>query len=220
MTITALYPFALLNDPPAPTYSEYEAIVEQARRESPAFVDPSDLYPARAIANRRGADWCTAVLGRPHGPYERRSHLEEYILIVADRENIDPALPEWIEQARAEGQRVHEEREAAKHALRQRDAKAWEDTLAATTVPLEVRTGSRPRVRGGLLSDPLRHAVPTSDVVSGERRLRVHRAGSALCESERRSRALELGGVSDGPTTCVRCLAWAPKVRERRVGDA
>jgi hypothetical protein len=91
--------------------------------------------------------------------------------------------------------------------------------LAAATVSLEVHTGSRPRVRG-VLAELLRHAVPTSDVVSGVRRLRVHRAGRALCESERRRRPLELDGVSDGPATCVRCLGWAPKVRERDASEA
>lgn len=210
----ALYPFPLLNNPPAPTYPEYQALLDEAHRTVPRFVDPANLYPARPVAARRGADWCTAVLGRPNGPYERRSRVEDQMLIVADQADVDPPLPDWIMQARAEGERVQAERDAATRARLQRDADAWAAVLADTTVPLEVHHGSRPRVRG-LTSELLRHAVPTADVVSGARRLRVHPAGRALCESEQRSKPLALDGISDGPVTCVRCLDWAPRVRTR-----
>jgi hypothetical protein len=59
------YPITLLADPPAPTYPEYAGLSATARNTTPRFVDPANPYPCTAVAARRGADWCTAVLGFP-----------------------------------------------------------------------------------------------------------------------------------------------------------
>lgn len=210
-----MYPIALLNNPPPPAYPEYPALLEQARRATPAFVDPANLHPERPVVERRGYDWCTAVLGRPYGWTTRISVVEQYLLIEADRAGVDPPLPGWI----VEGLQAAAEREAEQRrrveAARQRDRDAWAAARSAATVELDVYFNTTARVRHGR-SEYLGHAVPRVDVYSGARASRTHRAGRALCELPNRARPLALNSSPepDGtPATCVRCLEWTPKVR-------
>jgi hypothetical protein len=207
-----MYPFALLNDPPKPTYPQYDDLLAEARRIAPRFVDPANAYPERPIVDRRGDDWCTAVLGRPFDITNRITVTEQYLLIAADRADIDPPLPDWIVEGRAESERRRAELEQRKQEQRDREAKAWADALAQTTATFEVHAGSRARARGNV-SEPLRHAVPTADVQSGTRKPRIHPAGRAVCETPGRSNPLQLAYQVDAPATCVRCLAWIPQVR-------
>ncbi len=99
-----MYPFALLNDPPRPTYPEYDAVEALARQLSPQFIDPANLYPEAEVTRRRGNDWCTAVLGRPYGGWTTRvaAH-EQYLLIAADQLGVNPPLPDWIVEGREAG---------------------------------------------------------------------------------------------------------------------
>lgn len=206
----------LLNNPPDPAYPEYPAIVAEARRITPTFVDPANLHPERPVVDRRGLDWCTAVLGRPIGFGRRLTVHEQYVLIAADAADVDPPLPAWIAEAREDGRRRNAKREAVRQAHRRRDEERWRTALEQATVALEVCPSSRPRVRAGH-SGHLGHAVPIRDVYSGTRTVRVHPAGRALCESERRARPLDLGSATAAdPVTCLRCLNWAPNVRGER----
>lgn len=203
------YPFALLMDPPAPTYREYPAVVARARELTPQFVDPANLFPERPVVRRRGADWVTAVLGRPYEGLGGRTTVHEQCLIIAaDEAGINPPLPGWIVEARAESARRQQQLDQQRADARRRDIKKWTTARDACGVPLEVHDGSRTRASG----HPTRHAVPTVDGYSGTRRL--HRAGRALCETGN-ARPLQLAGSSaDGdPATCVNCLARAPQVR-------
>lgn len=210
-----MYPITLLNNPPAPTYPEYEQVVALARKLTPAFVDPANLYPERTVIARRGNDWCAAVLGRPFGLGARRAVHEQWLLIAADQLDIDPPLPDWI----VEGRKLAAEREAEQRRrveeAQQRDRDAWAAALAGVTVELDVHTGSRARVRGSLYGS-LGHAVPRADVYSGTRKVRTHRRGQALCETPTRTKPLDISddpAPAGTPATCVRCLEWAPKVR-------
>lgn len=206
------YPIALLTNPPAPTYPEYADLYETARRTAPRFVDPANLYVGAAAAHSHGADWCTAVLGFPFAGLRHLTVVQDQLLKLAADAGINPPLPDWIVEARAEGARRQAELEEARSARARADADAWHAVLERSTVALQVREGSRPHVRRGA-SEHLRHAVPEDDVYSGTRTVRTHRAGRALCESERRARPLALGDTTDQPATCVRCLQWTPQVR-------
>src|ERR1043165_10095076 len=78
-----------------PGYPEYEAILEEARRRSRGFVTPADVRPGGRydqVANRRGDDWCIAVLGRSALFAGRWTHLEAELLVVADERNVNPPL--------------------------------------------------------------------------------------------------------------------------------
>lgn len=209
------YPIALLNNPPAPTYPEYAAIVAEARQIAPRFVDPRNLHPERDVVQRRGNDWGTAVLGRPYWFGIRVTVIEQYILIVADMFDVDPPLPEWIAEGRRRGTEMEDARRKRKEAARQRDIDAWTAATAGVTIVLDVYLGTNSRVRGDLV-EPLGHAVPRRDAYSGTRTVRLHRAGRAVCESPTRSRPLGLRyePAPDGtPATCTRCLSWTPKIR-------
>jgi hypothetical protein len=206
------YPIALLNNPPAPTYPEYASLWEAARRTAPRFVNPANPCVGAGAAQRRGCDWCTAVLGFPFAGLGRLTVVQDRLLQLADEAGIDPPPPDWIVQARAEGERLQAGRDEERRARARREAEDWRAVLAEVAVELEVREGSRPRVRGAA-TERLGHAVPTRDVYSGARTVRIHRAGRALCESPRRARPLALGTATGAPATCVRCLHWAPLVR-------
>ena len=212
-----MFSFEKLSNPPPPTYPEYEALLADARRACPSFVDPANLYPARQVIKDRGGDWVTAVLGRLYD-FGRLTMVDHYLLIEADRANIDPPLPGWIVEGRAEDARIAAERAAARERIAAREAAAWlaaQQAMAQAGVDVdqvEVHDGSRPRTRHGR-SEYLRHAVPTVDLYSGARRVRTHGAGRALCESPSRAKPLGLSGRADGPVTCERCLDWAAQVR-------
>ncbi len=210
-----MYPFILLADPPRPTYPEYEAVEAEARRRTPSFVDPANLYPERAVVDRRGADWCTAVLGRPYDRQLRISIHEQYLLVAADALGVDPPLPDWIVVGRREASEYAAAKQRREEDARQRDLDAWATALAGATVAFDVHEGSRPRVRGSLYGY-VGHAVPRVKVHSGTRKIRIHPAGRALCETPGRARPLDMSTTPapDGtPATCVNCLTWVPKVR-------
>ena len=164
-----MYPFALLNDPPQPAYPQYDAVLAEARRITPQFVDPANLAPETDVVRRRGDDWCTAVLGRPYGWTSRITLLEQYLLIAADQLDVDPPLPTWIVEGRLAAAEAQAEKQRRVEAARQRDRDAWAAALAEATVEIDVHHGSHARVRGSLY-ESLGHAVPRADVYSGTRK--------------------------------------------------
>lgn len=210
-----MYPFTLLNNPPAPVYPQYPAVVALARKLTPPFVDPANLYPERPVAERRGGDWCTAVLGRPVDLATTLTIHEQYLLIAADQLEVDPPLPEWIVEGRRLSAERQRQRDEARQAMIQRDRDRWTQALATAAVEVDVHLGSRARAwttDGGSIG----HVVPRADVVSGKRRLRTHPAGRALCETPGRARPLAIGDTPEPvttPATCVNCLKWLPQVR-------
>lgn len=213
------YPLEILLNPPPPTYPEYEALAAEAHRTCGRFVNPANLYPEAGAVRRRGADWATAVLGRPHDLMVTRITLfEQYLLIAADRADVNPPLPQWIVDARAETAARNEAVAAGRAALRQRDIDTWTAAREHTTVELNVHTNPTARARGGQ-NHHLAHAVPVADVYSGTGSVRTHRADRALCETPGRATPLHLNTEpepEDTPVTCRRCLHWMPNVRSQR----
>lgn len=205
----------LVDDAPTPTYPEFPQVEALARQITPRTVNPANLWPEREVMFRRGDDWCTAVLARPAYPGVWLSVHDQYLLIAADRLNIDPPLPAEIVTARHRAAEVEAAKVRRIQAAKQRDHDAWVAALQGATVDLAVYEGGRARARGALY-EPNRHAVPHTDVYSGVRKVRVHPAGHALCESPTRARALELALSAEAPgipATCDRCLCWVGKVR-------
>ncbi|MEN3308982.1 MAG: hypothetical protein V7603_5184 [Micromonosporaceae bacterium] len=205
---------------PQPAYPEYAALRERAKRRYPRFVEPGGPARTAALVARRGADWCTAVLGYPFPGHGRGgiSVLEAHLLDLADRDGLDPPLPDPVLRWRAEDtvRRAARQREIAVAAAR--DVEAWRRASAGCPVPLQARANTRGRrTNSSYAPEPLRHAVPTIDAHSGSTsRPRLHQAGRALCERAGRVRPLLLllqEEPTGQPATCVRCLAYAPKIR-------
>jgi hypothetical protein len=199
----------LLWTPPAPDYPEYADLYEQARTNR--FVDPTKVYAADDIWRRRGADWTTAVLGKHYRGVTSISAVESRLLELADAAGIDPPLPAWVLEDRAETEETERARAAAAADQAARELAAWNAALAGAGVALEVRENTNSRGYGNR-RDPLRHAVPTVPARSGPGAARRrHAAHRALCETATR-KPLALGEPTDRPATCQRCLDHARTV--------
>lgn len=194
---------------PAPTYPEYEQLHADATAAAAAdgrFVDPAKLRHSQAL--RRGWEWRVRVLGHDRPPTLTELHM----LLLADQRDLDPDAPQWLVDVRAQAEAADAEKKAARARRDQQDHDVWEKARAGCPVELEVRRNGTARVRGGYMHN-LGHAVPPVDVVSGERKLRRHPAGRALCETEQRAKPLDLSGGTGGPATCVNCLKYTPLIR-------
>lgn len=203
---------------PDPAYPEYANLITEAQRLARGFVDPGVLATAVSVATTRGDRWCQAVLGHYFHGVHWLTYQQVHLLILADRAGVDPPDPQWIldhEQViRDRDDRVSRSRELASN----RDRDAWAAAAEQVTVALVVHTNTHVRTRRGV-PHYLGHAVPTADVYTGTSRVRTHRAGRALCETETRGKPLGLNPepAPDGtPVTCDRCLLWAPRVRAAR----
>lgn len=196
---------------PAPTYPEYAQLLADARASVAADggrVDPAKLRARQLLP--RGYDWRVAVLG-----HDRTSTVVEmHMLLLAHERDLDPPLPQWVVDARAEADRAQDAREAARRHRETADQAAWDAIKASCPVAVEVRRSGHARARFGFWHH-LGHVVPLVDVRSGVRRR--HRAGRALCESENRTRELDLSGGTGGPATCVSCLTYTQKIRPAAV---
>ncbi len=201
---------------PEPTYPEYADLRADADRLAGRFVDPVDVHSRIPnLVRRRGHEWALAVLGREYlGPGSLYGS-DMKLLQLADERDLNPPLPDWVVEGRRRASEHEAGREARRREALQRDVDAWNAVVAAVAVDLVVYTNTTARVRLGR-SEHLAHAVPTTDVYSGTRTVRTHRAGRALCETATRPKPLALSHRAEPagtPVTCVRCMAWAPKVR-------
>lgn len=212
----------MTSSPPEPAYPEYaelRATADQGWRAAGRFVDPFELHGRLpSVIGRRGHEWALAVLGREYfGPGSLYGS-DLKLLILADERDLDPPLPGWVVDARRRAAEHEADKERRRREALQRDVDAWAAVVAATVVDLAVYTNTTARARNGR-SEYLAHAVPTTDVYSGVRTIRTHRAGRALCETETRPKPLSLSHRAEPagtPVTCVRCMDWAPKVRPTR----
>ncbi len=195
--------------PPPPAYPEYERLLEAAQTQARRPVNPATLWLPDHIATRRGDDWATAVIGRPYRGLQSVSSVEAKLIVLADAAGVDPELPQWLADERAETAARQAEQDRRKAEARQREADAWAAAVKACPVPLEVRENTNSRGYGNR-AGALCHAVPTADAVSGTRR--QHPAGRPLCVTAAR-RPMPLSEPVDEPATCVRCLGWAGKIR-------
>jgi hypothetical protein len=208
---------AYLRRHPQPAYAGSEALREQAQATCPRLVEPAAIPGHRALIARRGADWCTAVLGYPFPGYGPGgvSVLEMHLLVLADRAELDPPLPEVVLRWRAEAAELRAARERERQAAADRDAHAWQQTRTGCPVPVRVLATASGRRTSHPWREALRHVVPDLDAYNGDpRRPRLHRAGRPLCETPGRVRPLRLADQpTDQPATCVRCLAYTPTIR-------
>jgi hypothetical protein len=202
---------------PQPAYAGYPALRAQAAASCPRFVDPAAIGGHRALIARRGADWCTAVLGYPFPGYGPGgvSVLEMHLLVLADRAGLDPPLPEVVARWRAEDAEARAAREHARRTAAARDADDWQRARAGCPVPVRVVAAAGGRRTNHPGREPLRHVVPDLAAHSGPgNRPRLHRAGRPLCETPGRARPLRLADQpTDQPATCVRCLTYTPTIR-------
>jgi hypothetical protein len=192
---------------PEPEYSLYQEIRVDAENRSRGPLGPADLKLMYEVAERRGRDWCTAVLGRHFPGIDYVSSVDGWTLITADELQLDPPLPTRIVEARRRSQEANEAREQKSRELREKEKRRWDAALAAAGVEMTVRENTRHTGVGG----SLRHAVPKDELVSG--RSRKHLADRGLCETPDRSNPLHLGDPIDAPANCHRCLAYMEKVR-------
>ncbi len=201
---------------PEPTYPEYAALRAEADRRRGSTVDPFDVHSRIPnLVRRRGHEWALRVLGRTYFGVGSLYGSDMELLKLADARGLTPPLPQWVHDARTREAEYRAEMEERRRAARQRDVEAWQAVAATVTVDLVVHTNTTARVRRGE-SHHLAHAVPTTDVYSGIRKVRTHRAGRAVCETETRAKPLSLSHRPEPtgtPATCVRCMAWAPKLR-------
>lgn len=195
---------------PPPAYPEYEQLHVDATASARAdgnFVDPVKFRREQSLPRDR--DWRIAVLGHDRAP----NVVEMHLLLLAHDRDLDPPLPQWLVDARAESDARRAQLDAQRKAAGEADQAAWDTARAGCAVEVEVLRNGHARVRGGQLHH-LGHVVPRVDAVSGDvRRPRRHRAGRALCETERRAKPLDLSGGEGGPATCVSCLNYVPKIR-------
>lgn len=199
-----------LPERPAPTYPEYEQLLADAEAASRAdgnFVDPVKLRREQSLPRRY--DWRLAVLGHDRRP----NVVEMHLLLIAHDRDLDPPLPQWVVDARAEAADRRTQLDAARKAADDADQAAWEQARAGCPVEVEVHRNSHARPHRGH-PHHLGHVVPKVNVVSGdERRPRRHLAGRALCETAQRAKPLQLHSDEGGPATCKSCLNYVAKIR-------
>jgi hypothetical protein len=190
-----------------PAYDTYEMVRTDAERKSRGPLGPEDLKSMYEVADRRGNDWCTAVLGHSFPGIDRSSSVDGWMLVLADAMELDPPLPPSVVEARKRRQE-HEDLLAQKaKERREREKRRWDAAVAAAGVEMTVRENTRHSGVGR----SLRHAAPKDDLVSG--RSRKHPADRGLCETPGRSNPLHLSEPVDAPANCHRCLDYMEKVR-------
>ncbi|MGA5127692.1 hypothetical protein ACPCAG_30875 [Streptomyces pseudogriseolus] len=194
-------------DEPEPEYDLYQELRRDAENRARGFLGPDDLARMTEVATRRGADWCTAVLGRSFPGVTRISTVDGWTLIGADELNLDPPLPRRIAEEREADEQRRKANEILNTVELEMAKRRWNLLAGGSPVRLTVQENTRHTGPHG----PTLHAVPDEDAVSGK--TRRHLAHRALCETPGRADPLHLGGPVDLPPTCVRCLDYAAKIR-------
>ncbi|SEE85108.1 hypothetical protein SAMN05216483_6788 [Streptomyces sp. 2131.1] len=204
IVVTALLP----HPDPEPAYPEYEDVRTEARGRDAGPIGGRSIARMEDVIQRRGGDWCTAVLGRPFPGLRHAPSLDGFTLLVADERGLEPELPESIVQARAAEEARRREREAQAAAKLEAEKRRWALVTASAPVTFSVQENARHSgVRGSL-----RHVTAPVYLRSG--RSRLHSPGRALCETPGRTNPLVLGGpLVDLPPTCQRCIEYAGLVR-------
>ncbi|MEU5978525.1 hypothetical protein [Streptomyces sp. NPDC047315] len=204
VVVTALLP---QQPDPEPAYPQYADLLREARVRGRGPIGAQSIARMEDVVRRRGASWCTAVLGRPFPGLRGVPSVDGFMLIAADERGLDPALPESVVKARAAEEARRQEREAQAAAKLEAEQQRWALIAGVAPVVFTVRANTRHTgVRGAL-----RHVTAGVDLLSG--RSRLHKAGMGLCELAARTNALHLGEPLKVPPTCRRCIEYAGKVR-------
>jgi hypothetical protein len=193
---------------PEPTYPEYEDLLRTALQNVRGPIGGRTVAQMEDVVQRRGRDWCTAVLGRPFPGLSYVPTSDGWLLLLADERGLDPALPERIVRERQAEDAQRQERAGAAAVKLEQEKRRWALIAAATSITFAVRENARHTGVGG----SLRHVTAAVDLLSG--RSRRHKAGAALCEMPGRTNPLHLGSPLENlPPTCGRCIAYAGQVR-------
>ncbi|MFB8120535.1 hypothetical protein ACFQ6U_13850 [Streptomyces sp. NPDC056465] len=197
--------------PPEPAeaeYPEYEDVRREARGRDAGPIGGRSIARMEDVIQRRGGDWCTAVLGRHFPGLRHTPSVDGFTLLVADERGLEPELPKSIVQARAAEKARREEREAQAATKLEAEKQRWDLVTASAPVTFSVRENTRHTGIG----KSLRHVTAAVDLVSG--RARRHSAGRALCETPGRTNPLHLSdALEDLPPACRRCIEYAALVR-------
>lgn len=198
-----------LADNPQVAYDGYDELRQAARRRNGGFADPAGIPLTEEVIRHRGRDWCQSVIGKPMMDGLRSiSSTDADMLLVADERGLEPPMPAWLDQWKAESAETRRQDEA-RDAAQRRDRDRWDAALANCGVAVEVRPNVDGRRYNTVLNDgPLRHVVPLADARSSQRR---HQAGRALCEASRTPRTL--GEPTSEPATCQSCLKYTAEIR-------
>ena len=198
---------------PQVAYDGYDELRAAARRRTGGYGAPREIPLMSRVITRRGVDWCRSVLGKPfNGDLQSIPYTDAHMLLIADERNLDPAIPAWLTEWKAQSAEDQRRRNEAREAALQRDRDRWAAALAACGVEVEVRpnVNGRRYGRGAFGNEPLRHAIPLVDARSSKRR---HPAGRALCEV----RHLRTFGEPTGqPATCASCIKYTAEIRPVR----
>ncbi|MEU1592804.1 hypothetical protein ABZ468_08060 [Streptomyces sp. NPDC005708] len=201
--VTALLPMPT----PEPEYDLYQEIRKDAEGRSRGPISPATVQRMQEVAQRRGYDWCTAVLGFSYPGIMRISTPDGWTLIIADELRLDPPLPTRIVEERKAAEKRRADRDKAEAAQLEAAQEAWRQLSATAPVPLTVHENTKHTGPAG----SLRHLTAAVDLVSG--RARQHKAGAGLCETVNRPKPLCLGDAVDLPPTCKSCKKYAAEVR-------
>ncbi|WP_018685422.1 hypothetical protein [Actinokineospora enzanensis] len=205
-----------LRDHPQPGYPEYDDLRAETRAVFGPFVSPQEVAEGDRVIRDRDLQWCRAVLGWEvtSDQVRRLSTVETRMLILAARRDLDPPLPKIIRGWQDEAEQHRVQQEQRRQELTAADQQHWETALATCQVAVEVRPNTGGRRYRALDSEPLRHAVPLVDAVSGTgQRPRRHRSGAPLCETASRAKPRVLGDPEQAPATCENCLTHTATLR-------
>ncbi|WP_331726280.1 hypothetical protein [Streptomyces sp. NBC_00470] len=193
---------------PEPTYSEYNEVRQEARNRDRGPIGGQCIARMQDVIQRRGYDWCTAVLGRPFPGLRYAPSADGHMLVVADERGLEPELPQRIRQARAEEEAQREERQTRAAAKTEAEDRQWSLLVATAPVTFTVRENTRHSQMG----KRCRHVTADVDLISG--RARLHKACAGLCETPDRPTPLRLSDPLDAQSpNCQRCLEYAGQVR-------
>ncbi|MFG2408789.1 hypothetical protein ACGFR8_31485 [Streptomyces brevispora] len=189
---------------PEPEYPEYDQVRAKAERRSRGPLDPQKLTEMEAVADRRGNDWCTGVIGRSFGGVAHIPCADAFMLLVADEMGLEPPVPQRIVAARREFDERREEDRARRTERQEHARRRWELALSTCTVKVTVHANLN---RGG--RQVTSHAVTDVPVRSSRG---VHAAGRALCEHKRNPRRLG-EPIPGGVATCQSCVSYVAEIR-------
>jgi hypothetical protein len=122
-------------DVPTPTYPDYADLLAAAQasvRADGGFVDPVKLR--RCDNLHRSRDWRISVLGHDNGC----SLLDMHMLLLADARGLEPPMPQWLVDLRAEQDARRFAEEEARKALQLARDREWRALVEALPVPVHL----------------------------------------------------------------------------------
>lgn len=201
---------------PPPTYPEWPDLLDEASARARRPVDPAGIYKLEETIDRRGNDWCTAVLGYAYPGLRYISHTHAEVLRVADERGIEPPLPRYITEGR-ERERLRREAVAKMAADRQNARNAeWTALAGALPVPAVVLHNYESHRHYDGYVQGVDHIVLLEDLRVG----RLARArGEALCETPSNAKNLDFPEFptpdQDRRPSCKTCIRTACRVTGR-----